>query len=165
MAKTIRTQATRALDARKIAYTVHQFPESIREAEQVAASLNIPPEQVFKTLVLVREDDPRARPILYIVPANYEVDLRQFAKVLGVKSVRMATYELAEKLTGLKVGGISALALLNKPFVVYLDSEAQQFSEILVSAGQRGVDIQMKVSDLLTVTGAQLVQATHAKTN
>jgi Cys-tRNA(Pro)/Cys-tRNA(Cys) deacylase len=165
MAKTVRTQATRALDARKIAYTIHQFTESIRDAEQVAALLNVPPEQVFKTLVLVREDDPSARPMLYIVPANYEVDLRQFAKALGVKSVRMATHEQAEKLTGLKVGGISALALLNKPFVVYLDSSAQQFSEIFVSAGQRGIDMQIKVSDLQMVTGAQTVQATQTKTN
>jgi Cys-tRNA(Pro)/Cys-tRNA(Cys) deacylase len=165
MAKTVRTQATRALDARKIAYTIHQFPENIRDAEQVAADLNVSPEQVFKTLVLIREGDPGAHPMLYIVPANCEVDLRQFAKALGAKSVRMATHEQAEKLTGLKVGGISALALLNKPFVVYLDGSAQQFSDIFVSAGQRGVDMQMKVSDLQVVTGAQIMRATQAKPN
>ncbi|HTK11710.1 MAG TPA: aminoacyl-tRNA deacylase [Ktedonobacteraceae bacterium] len=163
MAKTIRTQAMRALDARKIAYTVHQFPENIHDAEQVAALLNRVPGEVFKTLVLIREDDPRAHPLLYMVPADSEVDVRQFAKALGVKSVRMATHEQAEKLTGLKVGGISALALLNKPFVMYLDSSAQSFREIFVSAGQRGVDIQISVSDLQRVTGAQTVQATRAK--
>ncbi|HEY4387003.1 MAG TPA: YbaK/EbsC family protein [Ktedonobacteraceae bacterium] len=163
MAKTIRTQAMRALDARKIAYTVHQFPENIHDAEQVAASLNKAPGEVFKTLVLIREDDPRAHPLLYMVPADSEVDVRQFAKALGVKSVRMATYEQAEKLTGLKVGGISALALLNRSFVMYLDSSAQSFSEIFVSAGQRGVDIQIRVSDLQKVTGAQTVQATRTK--
>jgi Cys-tRNA(Pro)/Cys-tRNA(Cys) deacylase len=61
------------------------------------------------------------------------------------------------------VGGISALALLDKPFAIYLDRSAENFSEILVSAGQRGIDIQISVRDLQAVTGAHLIQATQAK--
>lgn len=157
MAKKVRTQAMRMLDARKIPYTVHIFPETIHDAMQVAASLNIPPGQVFKTLVLLREDDPSAHPLLVMVPADREVDLREFARVIGAKSVRMASYLQAEKLTGLKVGGISALALLNRPFEVYIDECARSFEQILVSGDQRGVDLQLRVSDLLQVTQAQLV--------
>jgi Cys-tRNA(Pro)/Cys-tRNA(Cys) deacylase len=160
MAKEARTMAMRALDARKIPYLVHRFPETIRDAEQVAAEIGMPPSQVFKTLVLLREDAPQAHPLLVMVPADRQIDLRQFARAIGVKSVRMASHDSAEKLTGLKVGGISVLALLNRPFDVYLDESALAFEHIALSAGQRGVDLQLGVSDLLKVTGARLVKAT-----
>jgi Cys-tRNA(Pro)/Cys-tRNA(Cys) deacylase len=75
----------------------------------------------------------------------------------------MAGHDQAEKLTGLKVGGISALALLNRPFDVYLDDAALQYEQILVSGGQRGVDLELRVSDLLAVTGAQTIVATRPK--
>ncbi|GHO67207.1 Cys-tRNA(Pro)/Cys-tRNA(Cys) deacylase [Ktedonobacter sp. SOSP1-52] len=162
MAKGVRTQAMRALDAKKVAYTVHTFDDSIRDAQQVAQTLGLPPEQVFKTLVLLREDDLQGRPFLLMVPANCEVDLRLVARELDIKGVRMASHMQAEKLTGLKVGGISALALLQKPFPVYLDRSAQAFAEILVSGGQRGVDLQLRVADLLQVTGAQWLHATQS---
>jgi Cys-tRNA(Pro)/Cys-tRNA(Cys) deacylase len=71
----------------------------------------------------------------------------------------MATYRQAEQLTGLRVGGISALALLNRPFEVYIDESALSFPQILVSGGQRGVDLQLRVTDLLQVTQAQPVGA------
>jgi Cys-tRNA(Pro)/Cys-tRNA(Cys) deacylase len=163
MAKTPRTQAMRALDARKIPYQIDIFPDTIHDAVQVAASIGKPADQVFKTLVLLREDVTNARPLLVMVPANREIDVRLLARELGVKSVRMAGHDQAEKLTGLKVGGISALALLNRPFDVYLDASALQYEQILVSGGQRGVDLELRVSDLLTVTGAQTIMATRPK--
>lgn len=163
MAKTLRTQAMRALDARKIAYTVHLFPETIRDAAEVAAEIGWSPAQVFKTLVVLREDQPNAHPMLVMVPAAATLNLRRFAKAIGVKSARMATHEQAEHLTGLKVGGISALALLNRPFDVFIDASAQQFDQICVSGGQRGVDLQLAVADLLAVTGAQSVAAARPK--
>jgi Cys-tRNA(Pro)/Cys-tRNA(Cys) deacylase len=165
MPKIPRTQAMRALDARKIPYQVHLFPDSIRDAVQVAAALGMQPSQVFKTLVLVQDEALHAHPLLIMVPANCEVDLRLFARAIGVKSVHMASHAQAEKLTGLKVGGISALALLHRPFIVYIDESAQDFDEILVSAGQRGVDLQLNVKDLITVTAAQLIAATRPKEN
>jgi Cys-tRNA(Pro)/Cys-tRNA(Cys) deacylase len=161
MAKVSRTQAMRALDARKIPYKVHIFPDTIHDAAEVAANVGVPSEQVFKTLVLIREDAPNARPLLVMVPANREIDLRLLARSLAVKSVRMARHEQAEKLTGLKVGGISALALLNRPFDVYIDEHAQHYEEILVSAGQRGMNLQLHVSDLIAVTEAQPIIATE----
>jgi Cys-tRNA(Pro)/Cys-tRNA(Cys) deacylase len=163
MAKTVRTQATRALDARKVAYAVHTFPDTIRDAEEVALALAVPPEQVFKTLVVLREDDANAHPYLVMLPANAALDLRRFARAVGVKSVRMAPHDAAERLTGLRVGGISALALLNRPFTVYIDASALTFDEILVSGGQRGVDLQLRVADIIALTGATAVEATMPK--
>ena len=160
MGKEARTMAMRVLDAHKITYQVHRFSDKIRDAKQVAAELGISPSQVFKTLVLLRKDPPQARPLLVMLPADREVDLRRFARAIGTKSVQMAGQAQAEQLTGLKVGGISALALLHRPFEVYLDEHALVFEQILVSGGQRGVDLQLRVTDLLKVTKAQLVTAT-----
>ncbi len=156
MSKIPRTQAMRALDARKIPYAVHLFPDTIRDAEAVAAALGMPPEQVFKTLVVTPESDV-ARPLLVMIPANAVLDLRALARAVGMKSLRMATHDQAERLTGLKVGGISALALLNRPFIPYLDASAEGFDQILVSGGQRGVDLQLATSALVAVTGATIL--------
>lgn len=163
MAKEPRTQATRALDARKIAYRVHTFPDTIRDAVAVAAAIGLPAAQVFKTLVVIRDDVSNVRPMLVMLPADAALDLRRFAKAIGVKSVRMASHEQAEKLTGLKVGGISALALLNRPFDRYIDESALGFEEILVSGGQRGVDVQLRVTDLIATTEAQPIAASMPK--
>jgi Cys-tRNA(Pro)/Cys-tRNA(Cys) deacylase len=159
MEKKLRTQAMRMLDARKIPYAVHVFPDTIRDAAEVAAALRMPPAQVFKTLVLLREDEPLAHPLLVMAPADGELDLRALARTIGAKSVRMATYRQAEQLTGLRVGGISALALLSRPFEVYIDESALSCEHILVSGGQRGVDLQLRVQDLVQVTWAQTVRA------
>lgn len=158
-----RTQATRALDARKISYAVHAFPATIRDAEEVAAALGQLPERVYKTLVVVRDDAANARPLLVLIPADRALDLRALARAVGVKSCRMATHDQAEALTGLKVGGISALALLNRPFTVLIDARALDLTDILVSGGQRGVDLELRVADLLALTGAQPVAATVPK--
>ena len=163
MAKPPRTQATRALDAHNIAYTVHLFPDTIRDAVEVAAQIGFPPAQVFKTLVVVQEAPPNARPLLVMMPADTALDLRRFAKAIGSKSVRMASHEQAEHLTGLKVGGISALALLNRPFVVFIDASALTFESICVSGGQGGMDLHMRVADLLSLTAAQPVEAAQPK--
>lgn len=161
MAKKVKTQAMRVLEAHKIEYEPHLFPDTIHDAVEVAAQIGLPPEQVFKTLVLVRDDV--SHPLLVMVPANQEIDVRQLAHAVGAKAVRMAGHDQAEKLTGLKVGGISALALLNRPFDIYLDESAMSFEQIAVSGGQRGVNLQLRVSDLLDLTGAQPVKATRPK--
>jgi len=73
---------------------------------------------------------------------------------------RMATQKEAEAWTGLKVGGISALALSHRGFPVYIDRPAATLDEIVVSAGQRGVDVRLTVPDLVRGTGATFVEAT-----
>ncbi len=71
--------------------------------------------------------------------------------------MHMASQKEAEALTGLKVGGISALALLDKGFRVYLDASAQAYEQILVSAGERGINLQVPVADLVRLTRARMV--------
>ncbi len=123
--------------ARGVAYEAHYYPAERHSAEEVAVLIGRPPEQVFKTLV-VMPLEAKARPLLAVVPGNRELDLKLLAKAAGQKKLRMATQREAESLTGLLVGGISALALLNKGFKVYLDASAEGFERIIVSGGQRG---------------------------
>ncbi len=152
-----KTNAMRALDQRKIPYETHTFSDAIRSADGVAATLGLPEAVVFKTLVVLSEARG-TKPMLVMVPASKELDLRRFARAVGEKSVRMATQREAEQLTGLKVGGISALALVGKPFTVYLDRSAAALDRLYVSGGQRGLDLRLRVADLIAVTGATVVE-------
>ena len=149
-----KTNAMRALDQRKIEYEVFSYDESIHSAVAVAEVLGIPPEQVFKTLVMLPSI---GRPILVMVPGDAEVDPRLLARSIDVKGVNMASKRDAERLTGLLVGGIGALALLGKPFDVYLERAAISHSKIFVNGGRRGINLRVAVNDLIRLTSARVV--------
>ena len=151
-----KTNAMRVLDARQVPYEVFTFSPDIHSAEGVAHVLGLPPEQVYKTLVVVR---PQGRAMLVMIAGDRELDLKGFAKAIGEKKVAMASQREAEELTGLQVGGISALALVGRPFDVYIDRPATRLSHILVSAGQRGINLRVAVEDLIRVTRARVVDA------
>ena len=147
----------RLLEARKIPYEVFTFSPEIHSAVGVAEAMSLPPDQVYKTLVVLRA---RGKPLLIMIAADRELDLKRVAQAVGEKKVRMALHSEAESLTGLQVGGISALALLSRPFDVFIDRPATELSHVLVSAGQRGIDLRLAVPDLIRVTRARVIEAT-----
>jgi Cys-tRNA(Pro)/Cys-tRNA(Cys) deacylase len=153
-----KTNGMRALDARHIAYDTFTYPSAIHAADEVAALLGVPAAQVFKTLVMAADG---ARHLLVMAPGDGTVDPRLLARSLGVKAVRMVAQREAERLTGLLVGGISPLALLGRPFEVYLDARARALERLYLNGGQRGVNVCLRVADLLAVTGARYVAATR----
>ena len=146
-----KTLAMKVLEGKKVAYEAVTYPHTKRDALLVAEALAAPPGQVFKTLVVTR---PSGKPLLVMIPADRQLDLKQVARTAGEKKVKMASHQEAEALTGLKVGGISALALLQRPFIVYLDAAAQAYEQIYISAGKRGLNLKVGVPDLVKVTGA-----------
>jgi Cys-tRNA(Pro)/Cys-tRNA(Cys) deacylase len=148
-----KTNSMRLLESRRIPYQVHEFSSEIRSAEDAAQAMGARPEHVFKTLVVLRE---RRRPLLVMVPGNRALDLKLLAEAAGEKKLRMATRKEAEDLTGLEVGGISALALLNKGFDVYADEMVLGLAEVYVSAGQRGINLSLRPQDLLQLTRARV---------
>ena len=83
--------------------------------------------------------------------------LKKLARQIGEKKVKLAAHNQAEQMTGLKVGGISPLALLNKGFVNLLDSSATNHKTVCISAGKRGLNLEMNVADLKEVLDAVLV--------
>ena len=155
--KTEKTNAMRVLDQRKAPYQIHEFSPEIHSADGVAATLGFPPAEVYKTLVVI---PAQGKPVLVLVAGDREIDLKVLARSLGQKSARMATHGEAEELTGLQVGGISALALMMKPYAVFVDAPAKALPEFVVSAGKRGINLRLKVADFMKVVRAKWVDAT-----
>jgi Cys-tRNA(Pro)/Cys-tRNA(Cys) deacylase len=150
-----RNNVTRLLDSRRVPYTVHAYDPAHQSAVEVAEAIGLPAERVFKTLVALAEDANR-KPLLVIIPGPATLDLKRLAQAARLKKVRMATHDQAEALTGLQTGGISALALINRGFDVYLAGQALQYDTIAVSAGQRGVNLELPVKDLVKLTNARV---------
>jgi Cys-tRNA(Pro)/Cys-tRNA(Cys) deacylase len=152
-----RLNSMRLLDANRVAYETSLFSPDIHSATDAADAMGMDPDMVYKTLVVLR---PAGRPLLVMIAGSRELNPKTLATSIGEKKVHMATQREAESLTGLQVGGISALALLNKGFDVYIDRPAEKLERVAVSAGQRGVNLRLAVADLVRVTGARWVDAT-----
>jgi Cys-tRNA(Pro)/Cys-tRNA(Cys) deacylase len=150
----VTTNITRLLNAKKIPYTIFELPAEKLGALDTSHLLDVPLEQVFKTIVVQRE--VRGKPILAMVPGTAEVDLKLLAKALDEKKLHLPTEHEAEQLTGLQAGGISPLALINKGFQVVLDSSARGFREIHISGGRRGLNIRLPVDALIILTNARV---------
>ena len=143
---------TRLLDGKKIAYETRTYdPDTFVSAPEVAAGIGMTPERLFKTLVVL---PAQGKPLLAVIPANSELDLKALARAAGVKKAQMATLAQAEKLTGLKKGGISSLALINRGFRVFIDESALQFDTIAMSAGVRGMQVILAPTDFISLTNA-----------
>jgi len=149
----------RFLESRKVSYTAFETSDEKLGALETARILNIAPDMVFKTIVVTREKPKK--PLLVVVPGTSNVDLKLLAAAIGEKKVYLPTEREAEQLTGLQAGGISPLALINRGFQVVLDASAQNFSEIHVSGGQRGLNIKLPVSDLVKLTNARVAAISH----
>lgn len=154
---------TRLLDSRKIPYMVYALPAEKLGAMETARLLDVEPATVFKTIVVTREKPKK--PVLVVIPGNSILDLKWLASALGEKKVHLPTEREAEQLTGLRAGGISPLALLNRGFQVIVDSSAQDLLEIHVSGGQRGLNIKLTVADLVKLTNARIAEVSRPEEN
>ena len=147
---------TRMLEARKIRFQAFEVPVEKLSALEVADILKIPPEDVYKTIVAKRAKP--GKPILAVVPGPLEVDTKKLAAVLNEKKVFITSLNEAESLTGLLAGGISPLALINKGFQVLVDASAQGKETILVSAGQRGLQVRLSPADLVKLSNGRFAE-------
>jgi Cys-tRNA(Pro)/Cys-tRNA(Cys) deacylase len=143
----MKTNATRILDTLHISYALRSYevdPDDL-SAEKVAAAIDLPLPQVFKTLA-ARGD--RQGVILAVIPGNAEVDLKSLARLSGDKRVEMVALKDVQPLTGYIRGGVTALAC-KKPYPVFVDATIQNFDQIAVSAGMRGLQIVLAPGDYL----------------
>ena len=161
MAKSKKLNSMRLLETRAIPYETHQYDPQIRDAEAVARAVGLPADEVFKTLVVERSS--RHKPVLVMLPCNCTLNLKRLAKALGEKKVALAPQAAAEKLTGLQVGGISALALMQKHWDVYLDERHLASDHIVISAGQRGLQARLATDALITLLGCRIVNVADPK--
>ena len=154
---TPKLNSMRLLEKHDIPYEVTEFPDTERDAEVIADILGVPHFMVYKTLVVQPVENPK-KPLLALIAADRTLDLKALAAVSGHKKVSMAAHKDGEAMTGLKVGGISALALTHKNWPVFLDQPASQLEHILVSAGQRGLDLRVPTVAFIRVVGARLAE-------
>jgi Cys-tRNA(Pro)/Cys-tRNA(Cys) deacylase len=143
------TPATRAAKAAGITYTLHEYdhdPRAASYAGEAAEVLGLDPRRVFKTLVVSVGDDLAVA----VVPAADQLDL----KAVG-KRAAMADTTRAEKVTGYVAGGISPLGQ-RKRLPTFLDESANGHETVYVSAGRRGLEIELAPADLVALTGADV---------
>lgn len=158
-------QGTRAIEAARragIEHRLHEYPHDARAslrdggpgyAMEAVEALGIEPERVFKTIVVAVD----GRLVLAVVPADAEVDLKAVAEASDGRRAALAPAPEAERATGYVLGGISPLGTRRR-LPVLLDQRAVRFATIHVSAGRRGLEIELAPSDLLAVSGGRLAR-------
>ncbi|WP_326583472.1 Cys-tRNA(Pro) deacylase [Streptomyces sp. NBC_00481] len=146
------TPATVALSAAGVEFTVHAYehdPAHPSYGEEAAEAMGVSPERVFKTLVA----DVDGALVVAVVPVAGSLDLKSLATAVGGKRAAMADPTLAERTTGYVRGGISPLGQRKKLRTV-LDVSADAHDTICVSAGRRGLEVELSPQDLLKLTEA-----------
>lgn len=147
------TPATVALARAGVDFTVHPYDHDPRAESyglEAAAALGVEPARVFKTLVASLD----SRLVVGIVPVSGQLDLKALARALGGAKAVMATVADAERATGYVTGGISPLGQ-RKALPSVLDESALAFATIYVSAGRRGVDVELAPQELVRLTGTR----------
>lgn len=146
------TPATTALTAAGVPFTVHDYdhdPRSESYGEEAATALGIPPERVFKTLLA----DVDGALTVAVVPVSGQLDLKALARAVGGRKASMADPKAAERATGYVVGGISPLGQ-RRAHPTVVDATALDHPTIHVSAGRRGLEVELAAADLVRLTAA-----------
>lgn len=154
--KNEKTNAARLLDKAGIAYRLipYEFDENDLAAQHVADSLGQDIARVFKTLVLHGD---RSGYLVCVIPGNAEVNLKALAKVSGNKKVEMIPMKDLLGVTGYIRGGCSPVGM-KKRFPTYFHTTALDHETIYVSAGVRGLQIEIDPAELISFTGAQVAE-------
>ena len=149
-----KTNVARLLDKAKIAYQLvpYEGDENDLSATHVAEQLGENVEQVFKTLILHGD---KSGYFVCVIPGADEVDLKKAAKVSGNKKCEMIPVKELLPLTGYIRGGCSPIGM-KKHFPTYIHLSAENFENIYVSAGQRGLQVLLAPADLIRETNASL---------
>ena len=152
--KTEKTNAARLLDKAGVKYNLipYEFDENDLAAQHVADSLGQDVARVFKTLVLHGD---KTGHIVCVVPGNMEVNLKALAKVSGNKKVEMIPMKDLLGVTGYIRGGCSPIGM-KKAFPTYFHATALEFDTIYVSAGVRGLQVEISPSDLIAFVCASV---------
>ncbi len=146
------TPAILAADRAQVAYTVHEYAHDPRAESyglEAAEALGVEPERVFKTLLATVDG---ARLVVAVVPVTALLDLKAVAAAAGGRKADMAKPADAERATGYVVGGISPLGQ-KKRLPTFVDASAEAHVTIHVSAGRRGLEIELAPADLVALTG------------
>ncbi len=146
------TPATVALDRAGMRFTLHSYDHDPRAESyglEAAEALGVDPSRVFKTLLVTLDGTP----VVGIVAVSGQLDLKALARALGGSKAAMANPADAERLTGYVTGGISPVGQKRRLRTV-LDASALDHDTVYVSAGRRGLEVEVDPADLVTITEA-----------
>ena len=151
-----KTNAMRRLDAAKIPYEVKEYEvdESDLSGVHIASQIGLPCEMVFKTLTAKGD---KTGVIVFCIPCHKEIDLKKAAVVTGNKKVELLHVKDLLATTGYVRGGCSPIGM-KKSFPTFIEQSALEHEKITVSAGIKGAQLLLKVSDLLQFVGAKVCQ-------
>ena len=145
------TPATAAVAKAKVEHRIHEYrhdPAAPSYGLEAAEQLGVDPAGVFKTLVAQVD----GRLAVAVIPVAARLDLKALAAAAGGRKAAMAEAADAERATGYVVGGISPLGH-RKRLPVFLDFTMQDRATVLVSAGRRGLELELSPADLARLSG------------
>lgn len=153
--KEIKTNAMRILESMKIPFTQYTYEcEEFIDGIQIADTLHLPYEKVYKTLVTVGNNKNY---FVFVIPIAAELDLKKAAKSVGEKSVEMIHVKDINAITGYIRGGCTAIGM-KKQYVTRIDASAQELPTMIVSGGRIGSQIELAPSDLQKAAIAEFAE-------
>lgn len=158
-----KTNAMRILDRQKAEYQVNYYQcEHFEDGVQVAKQCGIPPEECFKTLVAFhKEKTGKTEYFVFVIPVAEKLALKAAAECVGVKSVEMLAMKELVAVTGYIRGGCSPVGM-KKQFQTVIDSSAEKFEKIYVSAGRPGAQLRISPQVLAQAAKAKFAEITEA---
>ncbi|NHZ70458.1 MAG: Cys-tRNA(Pro) deacylase [Proteobacteria bacterium] len=154
------TRAIQALEQSGIVFHVHEYTISRSElsyGEAVAEAVGVNPSRLFKTLMATVDGSL----VVAIVPVSGQLALKKLARAVGGKHAAMAEAADAQRITGYVVGGISPFGQ-KRPSPTYVDSSVADHDTVFVSAGRRGLQVELAPQDLIEVASATMVDLATA---
>lgn len=151
-----KTNAIRMLEKHAVSFQVHTFPwsEDHLGADAAIEKLSVPKEQIFKTLVTIGD---KTGVVVAVIPGTSELDLKALAKASGNKKIDMLPMKDLMATTGYVRGGCSPIGM-KKDFPTFLPVQAEKMDKIIISAGKRGMQVELMPSDLIAVTNGTFAE-------
>lgn len=146
-----KTNVMRILSQKGIAFTAHEYDNTMTDGETIAHLLNEAPESVFKTLVTVANTGEH---YVFVIPVCCTLDLKKAATAAGVKNIAMIKQKELLPLTGYIHGGCSPIGM-KKPFPTFVEESAILCDKIYFSAGKVGFQVHVTPDDLIQLIGAE----------
>ena len=151
--KEVKTNAMRILDRKKISYEYQTYEcDEFTDGIETADKLNLPHEQVYKTIVTTGKSGEH---YVFVLPIEAEIDFKKAAKAVGEKSIEMLHLKELTPLTGYVRGGCTSIGM-KKHFPTYIHETCLGFPYIYVSAGQRGLQIKIDPKELINEVRAEV---------
>ena len=154
-----KTNAMRMLDRQKIKYNVntYEITDEHMDGTEVAHKVGIEDKYVYKTLVL---ENSHHQHFVFIIPVSETLDMKAAANAVNEKKLQLMPLDELKNVTGYIRGGCSPIGM-KKQFQTIVDQQATCIDALYISGGERGVQIEMTVDDLIKITKAKVLNVTH----